>query len=85
VRVEELSDERLEDPDRLRGGERQAGPPAVDHHRAVAAVDRGDETLGADRSVQLLRHPDVDAVLAEERRSGDDLGRAHGEHGLRPL
>ena len=61
VGVEELAAVRLERADGLDGGERQRGLPAVNHDVAAAAVDGGDDALGADRVGERLGELEIGA------------------------
>ena len=50
---------------------------------ALAAVDRGDHSCGADRAGELAREPKIGPPILEEGRARDDLFGAGGEHLLR--
>ena len=85
VRVEELADVRLELPDGLDRRDRQRRPPAVDHDPAAAAVDRGDDPVGADGLRERAGDIDLHAGGVEERRADDHVGGAGLEHALGAL
>ena len=52
---------------------------------AAAAVDRGDDAVAADGVGQRLREREIGRAVLEQRRAGDDLLRAGGEHVARAL
>ena len=79
VGVEELVAERLERADRLDGGQRQRGLPAVNHDVAAAAVDGRDDALAPTASRQRFGEHEIGLAVLEERRAGDDLLRAGRE------
>ena len=83
--VEELAAIRLERVDRLEGGQRQRGLPAVDDHMAALAVDRGNDSFDADGVGQPLREVEVGPSRLEERRADDHLLGAGAEDVLGPL